>query len=111
MILATVHLLRAVARALRDERTRALLGLTVVVIAGGTAFYALQERWSLVDALYFTVMTLATVGYGDFVPSSDIAKLFTIVYTLIGIGLVASTIAALAAAAIDVRLERRTERP
>jgi hypothetical protein len=110
VILATVHLLRAVALALRDERTRALLGLTVVVIAGGTAFYALQEGWSVVDALYFTVMTLATVGYGDLVPTSDVAKLFTVVYTLIGIGLLASTIAALAAAAIDARHERRTRR-
>jgi voltage-gated potassium channel Kch len=42
---------------------------------------------SAVDSLYFSVVTLATVGYGDLAPKTTEGKLFTIVYLLVGIGL------------------------
>jgi hypothetical protein len=40
-----------------------------------------------VDALYFSVVTLTTVGYGDFAPQTDLGKLFTAVYVRLGIGI------------------------
>ncbi|WP_326651534.1 MULTISPECIES: potassium channel family protein [unclassified Streptomyces] len=43
------------------------------------AFVGLQTR---LDALYFTVVTLATVGYGDVVPQSQTARLVTMVQIL-----------------------------
>lgn len=33
------------------------------------------ESWSFINALYFTVSTLTTVGYGDLVPTSDLSRL------------------------------------
>jgi len=48
----------------------------------------LVEGWSLLDAFYFSVMTLTTVGYGDFSPSTTAGKLFTIVYIFVGIGII-----------------------
>ena len=42
------------------------------------------------DALYFTVVTLTTVGYGDFVPTRVVSKLFVIGYIVIGLGLMGS---------------------
>ena len=42
--------------------------LTGIAIASGTGFYTLVEGLRLVDALYFSVVTLTTVGYGDFAP-------------------------------------------
>ena len=40
------------------------------------------------DALYFSVVTLTTVGYGDFSPQTDIGKIFTIIYIIGGIGII-----------------------
>jgi len=51
----------------------------------GVAFYSIAEQWNVGDALYFTVVTLATVGYGDFSPTLWYTKLATILYIFIGI--------------------------
>ena len=61
-----------------------------MLLAVGTIVYSILEGWSLLDSLYFSVVTLATVGYGDLTPTTDIAKLFTIGYILTGIGIVAA---------------------
>jgi hypothetical protein len=50
------------------------------------------EGWSPVDAFYFSVVTLATVAYGDLHPTTDVAKLFTVVYILFGLGVLAAFI-------------------
>lgn len=62
-----------------------ILGLATV-IGGGAVFYRFIEDWSWVDSLYFTVVTLTTVGYGDLSPTTTISKLFTIVLILVGVG-------------------------
>jgi voltage-gated potassium channel len=65
------------------------IGLAIAgVLAIGTVFYSHVEGWSYFDALYFSVMTLTTVGYGDFTPSSDLSKAFTMIYVFVGIGIV-----------------------
>lgn len=82
-----VRFARAVTAAFRDPQTRALVTGALTVIAVGTWFYARQEGWSVVDSLYFTVMTLTTVGYGDLHPTTPASKLFTVFFVLIGIGI------------------------
>ena len=57
----------------------------IVIITTGTIFYHVKENLSWLDASYFTVMTLLTVGYGDFAPHKPISKIFTMVYALISI--------------------------
>lgn len=51
----------------------------------GVFVYHRLEGWSYLDALYFCVISLATIGYGDLTPTTDTAKLFTIFYVLNGI--------------------------
>ena len=50
--------------------------------------FSLLEDWSIVDSLYFSVVTATTVGFGDLTPSTDGAKLFTIVYIISGISII-----------------------
>lgn len=66
---------------------RILAGLAASALLAGTVAYRLLEDWSWVDALYFSVITLTTVGYGDLSPSTDASKLFTVVYVISGISL------------------------
>ena len=50
-------------------------------------FYTRFEEMRWLDALYFSVITLTTIGYGDFAPQIDIGKIFTIGYVLTGVGI------------------------
>ncbi|RLB94147.1 MAG: potassium channel protein [Deltaproteobacteria bacterium] len=55
---------------------------------GGTAGYMLIEKWSFMDALYMTVITLATVGYGEVRRLSPSGRIFTMLLILTGVGFV-----------------------
>jgi voltage-gated potassium channel Kch len=60
------------------------------VLAAGTIFYSLTEGWSILDSLYFCVVTLATVGYGDLAPTTTAGRVFAIFYILFGLSMLAS---------------------
>ncbi|MEH1942310.1 MAG: potassium channel protein [Nostoc sp.] len=51
----------------------------------GTSWYSLVEGWSWEDAAYMTVITLATVGYGETHPLGSRGRLFTIALILLGV--------------------------
>ena len=61
--------------------------VVVVLLAIGTVYYANAEGWSYVDSFYFSTITLTTIGFGDFVPQTQAAKIFTSMYALLGIGI------------------------
>lgn len=67
---------------------RLLLAVVIVILSGGTVFYHFVEKWNWVDSYYFSVVTLATVGYGDFVPKTDLGKIFTTFYVMAGVGII-----------------------
>lgn len=69
-----------------------LLGLVALTLGIGTVFYHFVEGFSWLDAYYFSVVTLATVGYGDLTPHTDIGKLFTTFYIFIGVGIITTFI-------------------
>jgi hypothetical protein len=62
-----------------------LVTATVVVLIGGAIFYHVVEKFSWVNAYYFCVVTLSTVGYGDITPHTDAGKIFTTFYIIIGV--------------------------
>src|SRR6185437_13725701 len=63
-----------------------LVLIPIALILGGTAgYYLLEEKYSLFEALYMTVTTLTTVGYGELHPLSPYGRVFTIVLLLVGV--------------------------
>jgi hypothetical protein len=95
--LTTLRLLRGMTSAWkRDPEFRSLTFLVLVTLLGGTIFYSLEEGWSVVDAFYFSVTTLTTVGLGDLAPQTTLGKLFTVVYIFAGIGIILGFIDAVA---------------
>ena len=77
---------------LRDKEYRQLLYTTTVTLIIGSVVYHFLEGWTWVDSLYFSVITLSTIGYGDFSPATDAGKVFTIMYIIIGVGIILSFI-------------------
>jgi voltage-gated potassium channel len=56
--------------------------LVLLTVIGTFAFHKL-EGWSFVDALYFTVATLTTVGYGDLTPTLPSTKLIATFFMIL----------------------------
>lgn len=75
---------------LRDAQYRSLLLASLGALAVGTVCYHYIEGWTWLDALYFSTITLTTIGYGDFSPVTELGKVFTIFYIIIGVGLILS---------------------
>ena len=68
--LTTVRLVRSMGSAWqRDPQFRSLTFLVLITLLGGTIFYSAVERWSVVDAFYFSVTTLTTVAWAISRPS------------------------------------------
>ncbi len=67
---------------------RIITSAALFVLIFGTIFYHIIEKLSWLDSWYFSVITLTTVGYGDITPKTDMGKLFTTFYVLIGVGII-----------------------
>ncbi len=71
---------------------RYLVALALLALTTGTVVYHLVEKFPWVDAYYFSVITLATVGYGDFTPHTNFGKIFTTFYIFVGVGIITTFI-------------------
>lgn len=92
------------------EQYEIIATVTFFVLMGGTVFYHMVEGWRWLDAFYFSVVSLATVGYGDFTPQTDIGKLFTVFYLIIGISLFAALLNTILRSRMAKRSLRERER-
>ncbi len=55
------------------------------LLVGVLAYSFYFEHWTIIDSMYFTVVTFTTCGYGDLSPVGDEARLFTLFFIVIGI--------------------------
>jgi voltage-gated potassium channel len=73
---------------------RVIVALAIFTLGAGTIVYHIAEKWSWLNSYYFSVVTLSTVGYGDLVPTTPFAKLFTTFYIFVGVGILTTFITA-----------------
>lgn len=69
-----------------SRRIKMALALVVGVLLFGTLGYHLLENFSWLDALYMTVITVTTVGYGEVRPLGTSGRIFTMVLIGSGVG-------------------------
>lgn len=87
-------------------RVRILLLTLAAVIVLGTLGFARLEKRSLMDAFYFTIATVSTVGYGDVAPVTTSGRLMAVVLIVVGVG----TFLGVIANATDLMLRKRERR-
>lgn len=80
----------------------AIFAAVMVIAIGGTMYL---EGLSLLDAIYFSIVTVATVGYGDISPKTPAGKILALVIIFTGV----STFLAVAANATELFLSRRDD--
>lgn len=97
---------------MRTPRWRLLLGLALVftVIAIGAAWYAIVEGFELLDAVYQSVVTVTTVGFGEVSPLDQSGRLFTIVLIIVGVGSIGVTLAGAVETLLESTMTRFTVR-
>jgi voltage-gated potassium channel len=74
------------------------------LLVGGTLGYHFIEGWALFDGLYMTVITLATIGYGEVQPLSKAGRGFTMILIVFGVALFGFLLSILTQALIESEL-------
>jgi len=72
------------------RRIAIIVAAIVVVFFGGTVGYMVIEGWSFDEAVYMTIITISTVGYGEVKPLSGAGRIFTATLIISGILLIAT---------------------
>lgn len=80
--------LKTISAFLKNKEYRGLLITSNIVLAIGAVVYHYVEGWSWLDSIYFCIITLTTIGYGDLAPQTVAGKVFTMAYILVGVGLI-----------------------
>jgi len=88
------------------RRVRLGLLLLVGVVCVGAAWFWLVEGFSLVDAVYQTVMTVTTVGYGEIEPLGTRGRIFASVLMITGVGVALYAIVGLIEDVLENQLDR-----
>ncbi len=92
---------------MRRAKTAALLLFAVLV--AGTLGYMVIEGWSVLDSLYMTVITVATVGFREVNPLSTAGHWFTIALIFAGVGGIAYSIGTIADFMVEGHLRELLE--
>jgi len=82
------------------------LFILLLLASLGTTGYMAIERWRFVDALYMTVITLATVGFQEIHPLSDAGRIFTILVIVFGVSVLGYTVGKLAQIMFEGQFQR-----
>lgn len=97
-------------RAYTRRKVFFLVSLLVLVFVLGTLGYMEFEGWGPLDAFYMTVITLATIGYGEVHPLTTAGRIFTICLIFAGLGIFTVMIGSVSQAVLDRQFYRLFDR-
>ena len=81
--------------------------ITIFILLGiGTVVYHHLEGWGYISSFYFSVVSVTTIGYGDLHPTSDVSRLFTAIYLLVGVATMLAALGIIGSAYIESREEQ-----
>ena len=86
-------------------RLRIYFAAFAVLLSTGILGFMFIENMSLMDSIYFSIVTMATVGYGDIHPQTEIGKILTLLVIVGGVGTFLGVIASIT----DYFVDRREE--
>lgn len=109
LLLTLQRLLKGLWRAFKLKNFQAIFVLVLIMLFSGTLFYVKQEGLSIIDALYFCVTTLSTVGNSSFEPQTTMGKVFTMAYIIVGTGLFLGMVGHIAYSLIKVPEDKKTK--
>ena len=81
----------------------ALMIIVTLILAGTIGFHYI-EGWNVLESFYTTVMTLTTIGYGDFAPKTKGGMLFTVLLVVFGVGTMLYTVGLVSQIMVEGRL-------
>jgi len=97
---------------MRSDGIHIPLLLLIALYIISIIFFHIVEGWGYLNAAYFTTTTIATVGYGDIHPVTDVGKVGAIALIFMGISLafyVITSLGNLRARTVDPHIQKRIE--
>lgn len=88
------------------------IGLSMAYVYWVTTCFGTDVEMTRIQSVYFSFVTMTTIGFGDFTPKTDVGQLLVVAHSLIGIFMLAAVIGlflSLAAAGRPMRRVRRTK--
>ena len=110
LIFGFKHLFRIIRQVFQSEEGQAILASLASLLVLGTVFYTMVEKLAVLDSLYLSFTTLTTIGYGDFTPKTALGKIFTMIYGLLGLGIVSLSLGIIAKEALALQKQRKKQR-
>ena len=89
--------------ALKQIKIGIIVIFTIIILSSISMSYV--EGWDFFTALYVVIVTITTVGYGDYTPKTQLGKIITTIYIICGVGTMAYTIGAISGFFIEGRFK------
>lgn len=80
--------------------------LLIAVFLSGSVGFHLIEGWSILDAMFMTIITITTIGYGEVHPLSTAGKVFDLIIILMGVGSAAYVFASFTRFIVEGEMQR-----
>lgn len=84
--------------------------LFLLPISVGTVFFMLNEGWSATDAVYWTVVTCSTVGYGDLDLTQESSQIFSVFFMVLGVACFCAAYGNVGTLQLELSLARQKQR-